>query len=562
MIRFLAEIANSPNTSIQPTPAGDYTRDKNIYYLDISPYPKNTYWSDWNGTYDNFTDTQIELYYGEFLRKVDTVDEMLNTEFTLFITSDFIVLFNIPIHPWLYPRYAAKAFHVTPFLSSAINPDNPSNNKVRGVNASTRLAKPDINSKLSDNISGIILNQSFTITLSNSDGYFDNDVYWNLFNTPVYIKKSVVETPKYEDFKTIKYGLVENVTVDLDNFIIDVSDRLRAMDEPVCDLILRENLPLKIEVDEKSLNKNLPIVYGTKNIKLLQLNETMYLAAEYITEIHDVFNKDGEHIDYMHNRQTGIITILQTTDDEGKEIIPKADNALITGYANNNLGSIIHDIITRKTSIAGTSVNWNVDELKHYIKISPDVNVVIDSGNVKNAVSNLLKNDMAFLLQQTNGKFTIRCYGEMYTEHNISSWNITKKPDKTWSSAHNNYFSSCKINYGFIDKDNYLTLLYNEFENMAEDIYRRRVIKTFDTDLINKKDALALANKLTDRYLIMKQTLKLATGNDTSRYELMDIVVTDFLINDRLFSEAKRFMIKEADPAQDILLLEEMPQLA
>ena len=285
MINFLAEIANRPDASIQPTPANDVTRQKNIYYLDIGPHPKNTYWIEWGGFYDNFSDTQIELYYGEFLRKVDSIEDVFNTEFSLFITSDLLVYFNIPYHPWLYPMFKVKAFHVTPFLSSAINPDNPSNNNIRGVNASTRLAVPSINSKLSDNISDIVLNQSFSITFTNNDGYFDDESEWNLFNTPIHIKKSIVDNPTYEDFKTIKYGLVENVTINFEGFTIEASDKLRAMEEPVCNLLLRENFPNEIDIDDNVLNKNIPIVYGDKNIKLLKLNETMYLAAEFVYNV-------------------------------------------------------------------------------------------------------------------------------------------------------------------------------------------------------------------------------------------------------------------------------------
>jgi len=274
--------------------------------------------------------------------------------------------------------------------------------------------------------------------------------------------------------------------------------------------------------------------------------------------VYKVFNNDGEKLDHRFNKNNGIITILPVKDSEGKETIPQADNANITGYINNNLCDIITDLIERKSNITKTLSNWNINELNRYRIIAPCINVSIESGNVKNTISNLLKNDMTFLIQQTTGKLTIRRYGEKYGEHEIPSWCITKKPEIIWASAQEYYFSSCKINYGYTDSENYLTLLFNKYENDAEDMYRRRVLKTFDTDLFSYIRAYELAKMLTSRYLIMKQTIKLSTGYDTSNIELLDTVITDFKINDRLFGRAVLFFTKEIDHAQDILSLEEL----
>lgn len=549
MINFLAEISNRPNSSIQATPS-EHSRNKNIYYLDIRPHPKDTYWTDWGGSYDTFTETQIEIYYGQFLRRVNS-KEGLDESYTFFLDSDYFVYFNTPIHPWLYPSHAVKAFHVDMFLSYALNPDKPSNNILRGRNVLTKLETPSISVKLSDNISGIVLNQSFSISLSNNDGFFDDEKSWNLFNTPVYIKKSTVDNPEYEDFKSIRYGLVENTSTDISNFNVEISDIIRAMEEPVCNIILKENFSPLLELDEKIINKNIPVVYGTKKVKLQKLHDNVYMAAEYISQVWDFYNSDGSLAlaNYTFS-SSGTINILSAPYG-----IP--DSVRITGYENNKIGEIISDILKRKSNIPIDDSNWNIDELNRYINISPSINIAIESGNVKTNIQNILKNDMAFLIQQADRRLTLRRYGEEYAKHEIKSWTMTKNPDKRYSSAQENYFSSCKINYRFND-NNYLTFLYKEREIEAEGIYRRRVLKTFDTDLFEESDAKNLAIMLADRYLIMRQTITLPTGTDTSGFELLDSVDTEIKINDRLLSFKNKYFIKEINPAQDILTLEEI----
>ncbi|MCL2765604.1 MAG: hypothetical protein FWD40_10050 [Treponema sp.] len=562
MIRFLAEISSRSDIAIQPTPSNDFSRLRNIYYLDISPHPAGTYWEEWGGIYDNFTGTQIELYYSRFLSKASSEQELLDTPFSLLITNDFKVLINLPVHPWLYPNYATESSNVIPFLSAFLNPDNPSNNILHDAPAQVRLEIPNFNVKLSENISGMVLNQGFSISLLNNDGFFDDEDTWNLFNTPLYLKKAVNENPSYEDFKTIRYGLIENSQTDFDSFKIDIADRLKSMDEPACNLISRSNFPVNIEINDDAINKNISIVYGTKKVSLQKLNDSMYLAAEHVSQVSGVFDADDEELIYTFDTDTGIITILPVFEEDDKEkenpIIPEARTALITGYTDNNMCDVIIDIITRKTDIRFNEVHWNIDEINRYRNISPVINIIIDQGSIKNAVQDILKNDVAFFIQQSDGKFTIRKYGEIYREHNIQAWTITKRPEKTWSSAQQNYFSSCVINYGSLDKDTFKTLLYQERASEAEKKYRRRVTKTFDTDLVNEDDAKALAELLAKRFLIMRQSIKLSVGIDTSGYELMDIINLHIEINDRKFSRASRFIIKEINPAQDILTLEEI----
>ena len=574
MINFLAEITKRFNNDIHLTPVNEYKKTFNVYCIDIRPHPViPTYWEAWGGTYDNFTGTQIDLYFSRFLIKVNSIDELLITEHALYVRGDYIVFVNLPVHPWLYSDYAANASYTLPFLSAALNYDNPSMNEVRQVQAPVRLTKPQFNIKLSENISGIILNQSLSIKLINNDGYFDNDIIWNLFNTPLYLKKAINDNPVYDDFKTIRYSLIENTNTNFKDIVIEAADRLRSMDEPVCDLILQENY--SIEIDETALNKNIPIVYGTKKINITKINETVeiidntddvkiverkYIIAEYVTELIRVLDRDSNDISFNYDENTGLVTILPAIDDEGKEYMPDASFALVTGYTNNKIGEIIIDLITRKADVQFNETNWDIPEVERYIDTSYRVNFSIENGNVKTAIQNVLKNEMAYLIEQPDSKFTIRKYGTTYSRHVIQSWILTKTPDKNWKNAQDNYFSSCIINYDKQD-DIYKSYLYAENEKEAEKKYRRRRRKTFDTDLYDIKDVVNLAETLTERYTTMKQTIKISVGFDTSEFKLLDLIVCNANINDRNFSDGEYFIIKELDPAQDIMTLEELDML-
>lgn len=544
MIRFLAEVTSRFDAPIKPTPSNGVERQSNIYELDVKPYPEKTYWTDWGGTYDNFSGPRIELYFGLFLTPVNSLKELKNSPNSFFIDNGSLTLYiNIPKHPWLYSDSAIEAEHIIPFLSTCLKADNPSDNKLLGVNTPVKLDMPSLTVKLSDNISDIILNQIFQVSLHNNDGYFDDDVAWNIFNTPVRLRKSIKKNPEYGDFKTIRSGLAENTSTNFDSFDIDVADKQRSMDGPVCNVITADKYSY---ADEKSINKNIPIVYGRKKVKLIKLSDTKHVAAEYVSQIMGVFNKDGVSQSYSYDAVTNIITSTK-----------EAETAIITGYPANKISEVIRDILARKAFINFGETNWNVSEYERYDETSPRVNIAIESGTVKSAIQNVLKSDMAFLIQQNNGKLTVRRYGTVYNTNRIPAWAITQKPEKTWSSAQEKYFSSCVINYGFEDNE-HKSFLFADREYEAEDNYRRRVTKTFDTELYDIKDVALLAEKLSDRYSTMKQTLKLPIGIDTSEFELMDRVICNANINGRKFSGGEYFIIKEIDPAQDVLTLEEL----
>ena len=544
MIRFLAEIFERLNVKLYFTLSLDEISeipDFNIYEVNINSHD--------NGTCDKFSEMQIEIFVGRFLTRVWDTDNLKKRPYSLFTTGTKKNLINIPKDLWLESGIKTEVNRVWPFLSNSLNSKDPSNNVLLNVRVPVKLDIPSasLSSKLSDNISGVMLNQGFSISLHNNDGYFDDELRWNLFNTPVRLKKAVKENSEYKDFITIRSGLVENTITTFDSFYINVAEKFRAMDNPVCDVICAENFS-SIKVKE-NLNRNIPIVYGTKKINIMKLRPGYYYSAEGARNVLNVQNSEGIDIGYHFYRTTGLIKLTNAEDE--------ATHATIEGYEDNRIGSIIRDLVERKAGVPFIETNWDIREFERYNNSSAEINIVIERGTVRNAIQEILKNDMAFFIQKLDGRFTMRKYGERYAVHKLPSWAITKKPEKSWASAQENYFSSCVINYNFTDSDTYESLYFTDRESEAIAFYRREVRRTFNTNLIYPWDAHKLATLLASRYIKMKQTLRLPVGVDTSGFELLDTISIDVNINGRRFSKAKRFIIKEINPAQDILVLEE-----
>jgi hypothetical protein len=166
--------------------------------------------------------------------------------------------------------------------------------------------------------------------------------------------------------------------------------------------------------------------------------------------------------------------------------------------------------------------------------------------------------DMVFLIQKNDGRFTLRQWGQKYNTFNIKNWEITKFPTKDYNDAQKNYFSSCLIqyNYNFSDKTYDNVLLYDYDEHAADEKYGKRIRKEFKTYLTNQADAFNLGKKLSDRFSVLLETIQVGVGHDTSEINLLDTVELEIKINNRVFSKYTAWIVKEIDPAQDVLTLE------
>jgi hypothetical protein len=87
-------------------------------------------------------------------------------------------------------------------------------------------------------------------------------------------------------------------------------------------------------------------------------------------------------------------------------------------------------------------------------------------------------------------------------------------------------------------------------------MYNKLVRKEFETYLTTDTDAYNLGEKLSDRFSVLREIVQVGVGYDTSEINLLDTVELELNINGRIFSKYTTWIVKEIDPAQDILVLE------
>jgi uncharacterized Fe-S cluster protein YjdI len=555
-ILFMAEISRRENYSPKiGTPSTRWSRAYNIYELYIGSHPENTYWIAWGGWYDNPVTQKAELYIGQYLINAMTLANMLAQENSFCIDGDTIY-FNIPKHPWLYADHQAFFRATFGWLSGPPIPENPSNIEIADEARTARLDIPSISVKLSDPISGLTKYTTFDFSIANDDGEYDGANIEQYFNSPAYIWKTRAEKPSLADFTLVRYGIIEDIQPDDKSVTFSCADQFRALEESVCEIITAEEYPV---TKDDALGKELPVVYGRVELNLIVIGEedteSRCLVAEKISAVHGVYDSDGQALNYSFNASAGIITVpAQAIDD--KELKPKY--ADITGYTNKRIGQIIIDLIETRAGIIYNSTNWDVTETNVYRNSSPQVNYAITSGDVKKAIGDILKSDMAYLIQKNDGRLTLRQWGSVYQTHTIASWLITQQPRQSYSDAQKQYMSSCVINYQWNERTKIAarSLYADEREAEAEAAYTKLRRVSYDTRLINETDARALATRLQNRFLYLKETAQLGIGDDTSTWNLLDKVICDLTINGRTYSEHPAWIVKEIDAAQDKLTME------
>jgi hypothetical protein len=553
-VLFSADLSEKSDIFPLFTPSNDVSRRYNIYETYLGQHPaSNTYWNDWGGYYDNPVINQVEMYVGSVhLIRVDSLDDCCSQENSIYdATTAGTVYINVPMHTWLYEDIKTNFRKAVSFLSGAKNPNNPSDDVFNNEHWPIRLEVPKFTVKLSDVINGLTKYSTFDFILHNEDGYFDDIEETNFFNAPSYIRKSWKENPTADDFISIRYGMVESIKVTDNTMTVSCADIFRALEEPVSKVV--KDLFSDYAVENQ--DENLPVVYGQVNIPLIEIVKKddiqagQYVAGENITQVLAVYDKDGNLINpALYSFSNGVIT---STEDNVK-------SAVVTGNTDNRIGEVIIDIITSKTKLTYINTFFDLPEVEQYKNNSPRINIAFTGGTVNEAVKQSLSSDMVFLIQKNDGRFTLRKWGETYNTFNLNKWKITKFPVKDYKEAQKNYLSSCiiKYNYDFTNKIHNNSLLYNEDEDTAEITYSKVLRKEFKTFLINENDAYNLGENLSNRFSTLKETVQLAVGNNTAEINLLDTVTLELNINGRVFSKYTTWIVKEIDPAQDVILLE------
>ena len=547
-----------------------FGREYNIYSFSIAPLiiDENNYWIKWGGNFDNPYGYGFQIFMNLFLVEVFSSLNLIITENSFYVDIENNLLYmNIPLKPWQYSAAYSGLYgnRESTFSSAPRNLSNLSDVYYGVVRTYPRMKVPSFNSKLNDIISGIIVYNDFSIDVNNADGKFDGFDIIDFFNIPIQVSKTTEDANSIEDFNLIRRGFVSDIKVAFDKIQIKGVDQFYIMNRDFCKKFNADDYP---NIPESNINNDIPVAWGSvKNIPLFEIDKDTgdpatwikYIALDpdYITAISAVYDSDGNAFDpgdISFDSDTGIIEIT-ALDDDGEVI--EAESADVTGKANNKIGQVIIDALENNENLAYIEGIWDINETNDYLDVCAEVGFYFDGGTTKDLIENVLKNDNAFLIQKHNGLLTIRQWGQTYEMHTIPTYLATKEPKKEFKDASKYYCSTVKIlsekNH---NDDNFLSIyIDNSREAEIFENYRKSFIAEFETDLINEDEIADLAERLLERFGNVRETLEISVGVDTFGINLLDIVKFEANINNRIFSEYSRWIVKECDPGQDIIVM-------
>src|SRR6056297_182783 len=541
-IRYLAEI--SKRTDFDPRTAQVYTyrgRVPHVYFIGTGAPEGSTCWTDWGGNYDDVPATpQINPFFGQFLQRVENFDELEATDFSYLINGSNLVI-RIDRYPWLYEEEDAEADEIISFASA---PQGAEQNYFyhdalgNRLTVPVRLMVPKLPNKLSDPIRGATLKQQFNFSLINNDGHFDDLNNRDFLNAPATIKRTDKDDPLYDDFETIRYGLVDSVEVTRTEARFSCADIFRTLTAPACAIAAVADYP---DLPDNSIGKNIPILYGSYDgVELLEVGTNEYLAIdpEYLVSVDAVYDDDGTSISYTVS--DGVIT---ATD---------AATADVTGLADNSIGQIIVAELSEKAGIPYTSAQWDLLESGAYAETSARIDLLVDGGSVRDVVTEALKSDMAFLIQKNDGRLTLRQWGNSFAAHRILPWQLMDVPQRDNSFAKQNFISSAIVDFAQGKE----SAVYDDDELTIFRELRQKRRGDFETAITERADAAALAERLVDRFGDVPDTIKIKLGTSTQDINPLDQLQLDMTVNGRQIVTDNTFVVIDVDPAQDTLTVE------
>lgn len=440
---------------------------------------------------------------------------------------------------------------VTHRFSSAVrNPIEPSNATYPDsigdpILYPVRLAVPNMNNKISDSISGTINIAQQSFVIANDNGKYDDveDLGW--FNIPVIVKRSDKDNPTLADFDPAWSGIIDYPDVGEKSVTLKCNNVYRSLTEEVTKVFNTTDYP---NLPDNNIDRDVPIAYGpdVMNVPLYQIDTTdpdKYIAIDpdYLTAVNAVYDANGNSIAFTPPGPSGIIDAVD------------AVTADVDGATGNTIGDIITSEIALKSLIAYTSDNWDIVETNEYIVNSALLRFYFPGGTVRQLVDAALKSDNAFLFTKNNGLLTIRQWGRNYNIHVLKNWKIMKFPDKKYREALKYYNSLASIQF----EKNISTGVYeNQTSSGTNPAFNKERKVSYPTDLYVAGEITDLGERMIKRFGTLSEIIPLWAGESTIDINLLDEIQIDVTINGRQFSKKTKWIVREANPGQDILSLE------
>lgn len=544
MVRFLCEIFRRteypPERGISAAIIID-NEGRKVSKIGTAAHPTTGYWIDWGGSYDTPESNIIALYFNGFLGLAESIAIMIFKGFSMYRETDS-VYFVTDFYPWQYPKYQTELSELNGYSSAITDPDNQSDDIIDGIRYPVKFQIPQLQIKLPDAISGSALQFSvFSVSLENSDGFFDISESNNFFNVPIYILKSYLENPLYSDFQIVRRGFIDNITTSFSQLTLSVATIYRSLSDDVCKTITSEQFP---NAATNQIGKNIPVAWGEVSVVPILVDTLTYLIidTDYLVSIDTVYDSDDNVISSsLWDEVNGLLVM------DGGAADPK--RVEVTGSASSKIGQIITEEMEEKSRILYSDDLWDTAETDDYITISAKLDLLFSTGSVRDLIARVLKSDNAFLIEKSNGKLSLRKWNGNYTTHVLPIWLITQQPEKT--HVESKYFASkVRVLYSGGEEVN------DSEQNTIQETYRKKQTIDYQTDIAESADAVILAQSLIDRFGQRAEIWTVSFGIETAEISLLDKVIINLIINDRQLSIQNEFLVKSIDVAQDVLVIE------
>lgn len=522
---------------------------RNIYAFSVRPYPTDPtdWWLALGGTYDNYVGYGVQLFFNQFLILAASITNLLVTDNSFYVdTATDTVFVNIPIPPWLYFKAFAALYtnEMSSFSSAPKNDANLSDVFYGTVRALPRMSVPSISNKISDSISGVVVYNTFSISVNNADGFFDDMDIIEYFNTPIRVSKTTQNAQTVEQFNVIRTGLVSDIAVEFDQIRVTGEDQFYQMRRSVCRRITAAEYP---QASTDALGKEIPIAWGTHTrVELAKLGASgadyYYIACDpsHLTLVSAVYDKDGNSQSFSVDYTTGVITTSV-----------EVERVTFTGRTACTIGQVIIDALSDFENTPYLQGVYDIVETSAYVTMSPCIDLLSKSGTTRDLVQQALKNDIAFLIQKNDGLLTLRRWGVQYDVFTVEPWITTQKPKKDFKDASKFFCTTCVVQLA-----DGSTVVNDSREAELFERYRRSYTATLETNLHNTADAVDLAARFMARFGDVRESLQVGLGVDTYQINLLDTLQYAPDINGRAFSGYTAWIVKEADPGQDIIRAE------
>ena len=537
-----------------------------IYHYNLQQF-FNTYWNAWGGYSDNVTSTNISITYGVQLVQVFNQTNLINNVNTFYIDGNDLY-FHLPKYNYLFSRSEISISKAEYYTVSVLDTFDETQPFLNGFPYNTRLNTPSFVSKLSDDFSGLVLLQRFSVSLINDDGLFDdvgNNLIKRYIGNLARVRKTEINNPSYpSDWTTILEGNVDDVQINLDSIVFTISDKLKDFDQPVCNLFTAGNYP---NIPASNINKNIPIAYN-QNLQrdLIKIDDSatqpgyLFVDSAYYSSLISVYDSDGNVIppaQYTNNGD-GTITMNIGFVNEPDKVDFNANSGVI--------GSIIHTEISKHAGILYIAANWDITETNLYIAKSPTPSLYFDGASLKELIDDLLKNDTIYLITLPDGRLTIRHYWNdeilytgtnEYANHVIDSrYFMPEVPAIRKRFTNIRYYaSSVLLNRigGTTENIAYRNLALQYYNKIKQRVFESILYILLPTD-----QTALFADYLARRYYLRREIIEVSLGLSVLNMKLLDTITCNFEINDRgRFTKKQKFKIISIDYAQDKLILEE-----